>query len=202
MKVVFKDNIKSYLLIFLLSIIAGLLVVFFCELPNNDLWAFSYWSSETFGFWMFSTSLIVLLSEKRKNATINSTIYIFIMFLITTIYKSFRTYWNFYTPYNSLIDLSIHSINGWLLYSVPYAIICGILGTILWSGRKNNIWGKILCILPSIFILGETILLFYYVFINHTKLFSAITDFIWFILYMVFLKIEVFKKSNKTNSNL
>ena len=201
MKVVFKDNIKSYLLIFLLSIIAGLSVVFFCELPNNDLWAFSYWSSETFGFWMFSTSLIVLLSEKRKNATINSIIYIFIMFLITTIYKSFHTYWNFYTPYNSLIDLSIHSISGWLLYSVPYAIICGILGAILWNGRKNNIWGKILCILPSIFILGETILLFYYVFINHTKLFSAITDLIWCILYMLFLKNEVFKKSNKTNSN-
>ena len=76
MKVIFKDNIKSYLLIFLLSIIAGLSVVFFCEFPNNDLWAFSYWSSDTFGFWMFSTSLIVLLSEKRKTATINSTIYI------------------------------------------------------------------------------------------------------------------------------
>ena len=37
MKVIFKDNIKSYLLIFLLSIIAGLSVVFFCEFPNNDI---------------------------------------------------------------------------------------------------------------------------------------------------------------------
>ena len=110
MKVIFKDNIKSYLLIFLLSIIAGLSVVFFCEFPNNDLWAFSYWSSETFGFWMFSTSLIVLLSEKRKTATTNSTIYIFVMFLITTIYKSFRLYLNGYTPFNSLIDLSLNSM--------------------------------------------------------------------------------------------
>ena len=202
MKVVFKDNIKSYLLIFLLSIIAGLSVVFFCEFPNNDLWAFSYWSSETFGFWMFSTSLIVLLSEKRKSATINSTIYIFIMFLITTIYKSFRAYWNFYTPYNSLIDLSMHSISGWLLYSIPPALICGILGSILWSGRKNNTWSKILCVLPSIFILGETLLLFHNVFVNHTKLFSAITDLIWFILYFVFLKNEVFKNTNKIDSNL
>ncbi len=197
MKVIFKDNIKSYLLIFLLSIIAGLSVVFFCEFPNNDLWAFSYWSSETFGFWMFSTSLIVLLSEKRKTATINSTIYIFVMFLITTIYKSFRLYLNGYTPFNSLIDLSLNSMYGWLLYSVPPAIICGILGAILWSGRKNNIYSKILCILPVVFIFVESIILFYSFFINHTKLFSAITDLIWFILYVIFLKKLVFVKRNK-----
>lgn len=197
MKVIFKDNIKSYLLIFLLSIIAGLLVVFFCEFPNNDLWAFSYWSSETFGFWMFSTSLIVLLSEKRKTATINSTIYIFVMFLITTIYKSFRLYLNGYTPFNSLIDLSLNSIYGWLLYSVPPAIICGFLGAILWSGRKNNIYSKILCILPVVFIFVESIILFYSFFINHTKLFSVITDLIWFILYVIFLEKLVFVKRNK-----
>ena len=192
-----SSNNKSYLLIFLLSIIAGLSVVFFCELPNNDLWAFSYWSSETFGFWMFSTSLIVLLSEKRKTATTNSTIYIFVMFLITTIYKSFRLYLNGYTPFNSLIDLSLNSMYGWLLYSVPPAIICGILGAILWSGRKNNIYSKILCILPVVFIFVESIILFYSFFINHTKLFSAITDLIWFILYVIFLKKLVFVKRNK-----
>ncbi len=197
MKIIFKDNIKSYFLIFVLSIVAGLSVVFFCEFPNNDLWAFSYWSSETFGFWMFSTSLIVLLSEKRKTATINSTLYIFVMFLITTIYKSFRLYLNGYTPFNSLIDLSLNSIYGWLLYSVPPAVICGILGAILWSGRKNNIYSKILCILPVVFILLESIILFYSVFINHTKLFSAITDLTWIILYVIFLKKLVFVKENK-----
>ena len=133
---------------------------------------------------MFST----LLSEKRKTATTNSTIYIFVMFLITTIYKSFRLYLNGYTPFNSLIDLSLNSMYGWLLYSVPPAIICGILGAILWSGRKNNIYSKILCILPVVFIFVESIILFYSFFINHTKLFSAITDLIWFALYVVFLK--------------
>ena len=196
MNVVFKDNMKSYLWIFLLSILAGLSVVFFCQFPNDDLWAFSYWSSETFGFWMFSTSLIVLLSEKRKTATINATIYVFIMFLITTVYKSFHLYLHSYGPYHSALELSLHSIKGWLLYSVPPAMICGVLGAILWDGRKKNIWGKILCILPSIFILVETIFLFHSVFINHTKLFSAATDFICFVLYIVFLKREVFKNDN------
>ncbi len=194
MKTVFKDNCKSYLLLFLLSVAAGFLVVFFCEFPNNDLWAFSYWSSKTFGFWMFSTSLIVLLSEKRKTAIINTIFYIFIMFLITTIYKSFRLYWNGYTPFNSLLELSLNSIYGWLLYSLVPALICGILGAVLWSGRKNNIYSKILCVLPVLFILIETIALFYGVLMTHTKLFSAVTNLIWIILYVIFLKKEIFVK--------
>lgn len=37
MKVVFKDNIKSYLLVFLLSLLAGLSVVLCLTLPNNNL---------------------------------------------------------------------------------------------------------------------------------------------------------------------
>lgn len=80
MKVVFKDNIKSYLLVILLSILAGLSVVLCLTLPNNNLWSFSYWSSSTYGFWMFTTSLIVLLSEKRKTAIINASIYVFMIF--------------------------------------------------------------------------------------------------------------------------
>jgi len=195
MKIIFRDNIKSYFLMFLLGIVAGLSVIFFYEIPDNNLWAFSYWSSKTFGFWMFSTSLIVLLSEKRKAAFINSTIYIFVMFFVTTIHMTFRSYWSGHTPFNSLNELLLGHIYGWILYSLPIAVICGVLGAILWSGRKNNTFGKILCVLPEIFILIETISLFFAVFINHTKLFSAITDFIWFILYLMFLRSEVLNNS-------
>lgn len=188
MKAIFKDNIKSYLLIFLIGIIAGLSVVLFLELPNNDLWTFSYWSSKTFGFWIFSTSLIVLLSEKRKVAIINTAMYIFIMFLMSAIYMTFCLYWKGYSPFNSLMEVSLNNIYGWLIYSLPSAIICGVLGAILWDGRKNNIHGRILCILPAIFILIEVSFLFYNVIIEHTKLFSAITDLICFILYIKFLR--------------
>lgn len=197
MKIIFRDNSKSYLLIFILGMVAGLSVIFFYEIPNNDLWAFSYWSSKTFGFWMFSTSLIVLLSEKRKTAFINSTIYIFVMFFITTIHMTLRSYRNGDTPFHSLTELLLGHIYGWILYSLPIAIICGILGAILWSGRKNNIYGKALCVFPAIFILIETIPLSCDVLINHTKLFSALTNFIWLILYLLFLRIEVFNKRER-----
>lgn len=192
MKILFKDSIKSYLLVFLMSILAGLSVVICFALPNNDLWAFSYWSAETFGFWMFSTSLIVLLSEKRKTAIINAFMYVFIVFLITTIYQSYKMYFNFYTPFDSEMELSISSIDGWIFYSIVPALVCGFLGAILWSGRKNKIYSKVFCVLPAVFILIETIILFISVFTKHTKLFSAITDLIWLILYVVFLIKNVF----------
>lgn len=195
MKVIFRDNIKSYLLVLLIGILAGLLVVMCFLIPNNELWAFSYWSTETFGFWMFSTSLMVLLSEKRKTAIINAFMYVFIMFLITTIYQSYKMYFNFYTPFDSKRELLISSINGWLLYSIIPSLICGILGAILWSGRKNKIYSKLFCALPAVFILIEMIILFISVFTNHTKLFSAITDLIWLILYIVFLIKTVFRNN-------
>lgn len=195
MKVIFRDNIKSYLLVLLIGILAGLLVVMCFLIPNNELWAFSYWSTETFGFWMFSTSLMVLLSEKRKTAIINAFMYVFIMFLITTIYQSYKMYFNFYTPFDSERELLISSINGWLLYSIIPSLICGILGAILWSGRKNKIYSKLFCALPAVFILIEMIILFISVFTNHTKLFSAITDLIWLILYIVFLIKNVFRNN-------
>jgi len=188
MKSIFFDRLKSYLTVLALGVLAGLLVVLFCELPDNELWAFYDWSASTYGFWMFSTSLLVLCSEKRKSAAINTGIYIFVMFFITTLYKSFRMYWDGNTPYNSLIEVSIYSIYGWLLYSVLPAALCAALALVLWTGRKNNSFGKILRIAPAVFILLETVLLFYNVFAIHTKLFSAVTNLICLMLYLMFYR--------------
>lgn len=195
MKPLFKDNIRSYLLIFMCGILAGFAVVLLCELPNNDLWDFYYWSSSTFGFWMFSTSLIVLFSEKRKCAAINAGIYIFLMFLITTVYKSFCLYWDGNTPFHSLLDLSVNSVYGWLIYSIPAALLCAALALVLWSGRKNTFWGKTLKVLPAVFILIETVILLYSVFAYQTKLFSALTNLICLVVY-----IGVMKKATITQS--
>ena len=144
MKVLFRDKLKSYFFVVALGLLAGLTVVFFIEVPDNGFWSFYYWSSSTFGFWMFSTSLIVLFSENRKCAAINAGIYIFLMFLITTVHQSFRLYRSGAMQPESLSKLIPNHIGGWLLYSVPPAFVCAVLGIILWSGRKNTIWGKLL----------------------------------------------------------
>lgn len=87
-----------------------------------------------------------------------------------------------------LAGMSVNSIFGWLLYSIPAALSCAVLALVLWSGREKNYWGKILKIMPVIFILFETILLFYQVFTEHTKLFSAITDMVCLIMYVLSLR--------------
>lgn len=157
----------------------------FIELPDNSFWSFYYWSSSTFGFWMFSTSLIVLLSENRKCAAINAGIYIFLMFLITTAHQSLQLYRSEATQLQSLSELMLNQIGGWLLYSVPPALVCTVLGIILWSGRKNTRWGKLLRAMPAVFLFAEMSILFYSVVVNHTRFFSALSDFCCLFVYLI-----------------
>ena len=99
--------------------------------------------------------------------------------------KSFHLYWAGNMPFNSLFEVFVNHIGGWLLYSIPPALVCAILGLILWSGRKNTFWGKTLQILPPIFILIETIILFYSVFVYRTNLFSASSNLVCLMAYMI-----------------
>lgn len=185
LKVLFRDKLKSYFFVVALGLLAGFSVVFFIEVPDNSFWSFYYWSSSTFGFWMFSASLIVLFSENRKCAAINAGIYIFLMFLITTVHQSFRLYRSGAMQQESLSQLIPNHIGGWLLYSVPPAFVCAVLGIILWSGRKNTIWGKLLRTMPAVFLFAETGILFYSVFVYHTRFFSALSDLVCFLAYSV-----------------
>lgn len=100
------------------GIIGGLLVAFFFEFPSDGLWAAAYWSTSVYGFWIFTTSLLVLWSEKRHVACIGSGLYIFFMFLVTTVYMSLRLFYRGSTPYETLFGMALHSISGWLWYTV------------------------------------------------------------------------------------
>ena len=187
MRSVFRDNLKSYLLMAALGILAGLAVVFFMGLPDNRLWAFYDWSARTFGFWAFSTSLIVFFSESKKCAAINAGTYIFLMFLITTADRSLHAYQSGVTPFASLAELAVNSVGGWLAYSIPPALGCAALGSVLWFGRENTAWGKALRLMPAVFILVETAALFYSVWARQTRLFSALSDLICLLAYAAIL---------------
>lgn len=191
MKALFRDKLKSYVLVTGLGLLAGLSVVFFIELPDDSFWSFYYWSSSTFGFWMFSTSLIVLFSENRKCAAINAGIYIFLMFLITTVHQSLQLYRSGATQLQSLSELMLNHIGGWLLYSVPPALVCAALGIILWSGRKNTIWGKLLRAMPAVFLLAEMSILFYSVVARHTRFFSALSDLGCLLAYIIIFSKQI-----------
>lgn len=125
-----------YLLTAVFGILGGLLVVFIFEFPSDGLWAAAYWSTSVYGFWIFTTSLLVLWSEKRHVACIGSGLYIFFMFLVTTVYMSLRLFYRGSTPYETLFGMALHSISGWLWYSIPPALLSAGFAAVLWGGRK------------------------------------------------------------------
>ena len=163
-----------YLLTAVFGILGGLLVAFFSEFPSDGLWAAAYWSTSVYGFWIFTTSLLVLWSEKRHVACIGSGLYIFFMFLVTTVYMSLRIFYRGGTPYETLFGMALHSISGWLWYSIPPALLSAGFAAVLWGGRKAGTIGAVLRCLPFVFLSFETIFLFFYVFTQSTRLFFGI----------------------------
>ena len=199
-KTIFKNNGKSYLIITLFGIVAGLLVAFFSDLPADGIWSFSYFGSSTLGFWMFSTSAIVLLSEKRLTASINAGIYVFLMFYITGIYKEIRYYSSnimnyentseflLLNDYSDLTEYIFTTLTESFIYGIIPAVICSLLAAVLWNGRKQNIFGKILVVLTVVFIILEAVSFFISVFANHTMLFMALVDTLCVLAYILLFK--------------
>ncbi len=144
----FYKSIKDFIIVAALGIAAGLLVALFLWLPDNELWDFSYFSSDTYGFWLFTTAIIVLFSEKRFVAAINAGLYVFFLFLITTAFQSLIMFYNAeYIPFDTIGEMIVGSIGGWLWYSILPAIMCMVLAAVLWSARKKR-YGENCCYLP------------------------------------------------------
>ncbi len=183
-----------YLLTAVFGILGGLLVAFFSEFPSDGLWAAAYWSTSVYGFWIFTTSLLVLWSEKRHVACIGSGLYIFFMFLVTTVYMSLRLFYRGGTPYETLFGVALHSISGWLWYSIPPALLSAGLAAVLWGGRKAGTVGTVLRWLPFVFLCLETGWLFFYVFVHSTRLFPALTDLLCTAGYFVLILLPILMK--------
>lgn len=196
-KTIFYNSKKGYLLVMLFGLIAGLAVAFFSEFPADGLWAFSYFSSRSLGFWMFTTSVIVLFSEKRLTASINAGMYVGLMFVITGIYKAVRDYVSdianyenisefiSFSGYSGMTEYIIKTILEIILYGFVPGIVCGLLAAVLWNGRKNNWFGKIMLIMPVCFIVFEAVSMYISVFTKHTMLFMALIDTACIITYVI-----------------
>lgn len=189
-----RERPLHYLLTAVFGILGGLLVAFFSEFPSDGLWAAAYWSTSVYGFWIFTTSLLVLWSNKRYVACIGSGLYIFFMFLVTTVYISLRLFYRGSTPYEALFDLALHSISGWLWYSIPPALLSAGLAAVLWGGRKAGTVGTVLRWLPFVFLCLETGWLFFYVFTQNIRLFPALTDLLCTAGYFVLILLPILMK--------
>lgn len=176
------------------GIIGGLLVAFFFEFPSDGLWAAAYWSTSVCGFWIFTISLLVLWSEKRHVACIGSGLYILFMFLVTTVYMSLRLFYRGGTPYETLFDMALHSLPGWLWYSISPALLSAGFAAVLWGGRKAGTVGTVLRCLPFAFLCLETGCLFCYVFTQSTRLFPALTDLLCTAGYFILILLPILMK--------
>ncbi len=177
MKNIFYNNKKSYIFVILFGIAIGCMTFIFNIFPNNDLWVFSSFSTGTIGFWMFSCSVISLLSNKRITAFINVSVYVFLIFLIYYLFKNIK-------------NISLTEIVLTVIYSIIIGIICGGLGVILWNGKLNGFIGLILISLPFAIILSESFVMFFAVFMYKRYLFQAIFDLLLGITYIFILKKE------------
>ena len=201
-KVLFHNRIRSFLLIVFFGIIGGALVGFFEQYPHDDLWAFALFGSMTIGFWMCTTSLIVLFSEKFYTAGINAFLYVAFMFYVTGIFKrlamvskGFQDWTGFW---HGFVDLGEYA------YAALWGSVCFALGMVLWFGRKKKVIFVILRFLPAVFILGEAIGLWCRVISQGTGLFMAIIDTVCCILYLIIiLKSSIWEKENEaTGGNI
>ena len=67
---IFQNKFKSYLLVISIGLTAGIITRLSDLFPYDNLWSFSSIAS-AFGFWMLTTTLIILFSCSNINAAIN-----------------------------------------------------------------------------------------------------------------------------------
>ena len=188
------NNIKSYVLVAVFGIIAGLLTAFFSYFAYGDLWSFSSFSSMSLGFWMFSIAIIVLKSERWNVAGVNTCLYVFFLFLINYLHKIIRGYSPEYMEITDLVKDFLNIIP----HCLGIGIFGGCLGIILYIGVIKKRYGKIMVMMPAIFIIIEAIIMYYMVLTKQMLLFQAIMDSVCAVLYIWIFRKLIFRKKQKT----
>ena len=71
----FKHNLKSYMLVMILGLIAGFITRLSDLFPYDTLWSLSSIAT-LYGFWMVTTTLVIYFSSSNKNSAINVFLYL------------------------------------------------------------------------------------------------------------------------------
>lgn len=160
---------KSYTVIFLTGILAGILTRLTDFGPRNSIWGISAIAT-LFGFWIFSETVIVLCSSSNKNAAINVFLY---MFGMTLSFYLLKYILGWFLPAFS----GNFQSNLFILYSV-LSVMCAIGAYILYYWNKAGKWAPVLYALPVSGLLAEAIGVGIYFFINRSWLFQLVFDFL------------------------
>lgn len=169
----------------LLGLSAGIVTELLNLLPNNDLFGFSSIAG-SFGFWIFSTTLVIYFSRSNINAFFNTVFYLGGMCIS---YYLLQGIFDYITP-NKTVEHFLQWSH--LFFWLGATLLCGVIAFILyfWNGT-NKYLNSFLCALPVAGMLSDTInntLKFMY---SGTQLFQLILD----VVFLVVLLALLFKKS-------
>lgn len=171
-RIVFKNNLRAYLMASALGVFAGLLVAFFACFPGDGLWGLAFFSSQTFGFWVFTCSLIALFSSKHYTAGGCVALYVYFMFYITGLYKRLAVVLKMQNTWAYFFKGFYEEFS----YGLLAAALCFALAFILWFARKDKPIFVLLRFAPLLVIAAEAIWLWLWVIYQNCFLFMAIVD--------------------------
>lgn len=144
---VIKDNPKSYALLFLLGILAGVICRLSDFLPYESLWSFSSIAT-LLGFWIASVGLITLASSSNGGAFINTFLY---MFGMTISFYGLKYVLGFFLP---AFANDGFQTNLFLLYSM-LSLVCAFGSFVLYCWNDDRWYNSILYALPASGLLAE-----------------------------------------------
>ncbi len=137
------DHKKSYFILFLTGIAAGIL----CRLTDFLPYEESIWSlpsiATLFGFWIASVGIITCLSSSNINAFLNSFLYLFGM---TISFYGLKYLLGFYIP--GFSNEGQFQTNLFILYSI-LSVACGIGSFVLYFWNRQNVFNSFLYALPA-----------------------------------------------------
>lgn len=178
----FKKDVPSFIKVIVIGILAGSLCATLDLIPGNNIWTFSSFSG-SLGFWAISAMLILMQSDTRILAGINTFIYFAFMntsFFFVHLMLPLR-----FPRISTLEDATLQS----LVWLIP-SFICGIFALITYQARKDTLPGTIALSLPCGLLLYESISLYSSVFVNHKYLFQSLVDTAGLILLVVLYRKE------------
>ncbi|MDD3219407.1 MAG: DUF6518 family protein [Lachnospiraceae bacterium] len=178
-----KKNLKSYFVLFLAGILAGIICRLSDFFPYESLWSLSSIAT-MFGFWIASIAVITYCSSSNIGAFLNSFLY---MFGMTISFYGLKFILGFFMErFSGEFPTML-----FLAYSVM-AVVCGIGSGVLYFWNKDNLFGSVLCALPASGMLAEAIGCLIVLLKQRMLLGQALFDFLFALIFGILL----FRKAN------
>lgn len=180
------DNVKSYSVLFLTGMCAGVL----CRLTDFLPYEESLWSlpsiATLFGFWIASVSMITCLSSSGKGAFINTFLY---MSGMTICFYGLKYVLGFYLPEFS--NEGQFQTDLFVLYLILSAV-CGAGSFVLYFWNRQNVFSSFLYALPASGMLAEAAACLFVLCSSHRLLAQTIFD----ITFGLLSGIRLYQKAN------